>query len=221
MTPTVHLALATTSFLVTHFVPGTPLRPALVRAVGEWPYRGLYSLVAFATLGWMIWAYGQAPAEPLWPGVRWLPLAAMPFALVLIACGYRRNPTLVGAERLLKSEDPARGVIRITRHPLMWAIMLWSLSHVLARGDVRSVIFFGGLFALAAIGTLSMDRRKKASPDWARFESATSNIPFVAIAQGRNRIHWREIGWLQPAIGLAAFALLLFLHPFLFDAPPY
>ena len=221
MTPTVHLALATTSFLVTHFVPSTPLRPALVRAMGEWPYRGFYSLVAFATLGWMIWAYAEAPVEPLWPGLRHVPIVVMPFALVLIACGYFRNPTLVGAERLLKSEDPARGVIRITRHPLMWAIMLWALAHVLARGDVRSVIFFGGMFALAALGTVSLDSRKKANPDWPRFESLTSNLPFVAIAQGRNRIVWREIGWLKPAIGLAAFALLLLLHPLLFGVRPY
>src|SRR4051812_8342713 len=177
MTPTVHLAAATTAFLMTHFVPSTPLRPMLVGAMGEWPYRGAYSLVAFATLGWMIWAYNAAPLEPLWPGLRLAPLLLMPFAFVLLACGYWRNPTLVGAERLLKSEDPARGMIRITRHPLMWAITLWSLSHVLARGDVKSVIFFGGLFALAALGTVSMDHRKQANPDWARFAAVTSNIP--------------------------------------------
>ena len=221
MSPTVHLALATTTFLVTHFAPSTPVRPALVRAVGEWPYRGLYSLVAFATLGWMIWAYAQAPVEPLWPGLRLVPLAVMPFAFVLLACGYFRNPTMVGAEKLLASDDPARGVIRITRHPLMWAIMLWAASHVLARGDVASVIFFGGLFALAAIGTISMDSRKKENPDWSRFEHLTSNVPFVAIAQGRNRIVWREIGWSRPAIGMAAFVLVLLFHSAIFGAPPY
>ena len=221
MTPTVHLALATTSFLVTHFVPSTPLRPALVRAMGEWPYRGLYSLVAFATLGWMIWAYAQAPLEPLWPGLRLVPLLVMPFAFVLLACGYSRNPTMVGADKLLKSDDPARGMIRITRHPLMWAIILWSLAHVLARGDVKSVIFFGGLFALAALGTASMDQRKKSNPDWPRFERATSNLPFLAVAQGRNHVNWAEIGWLRPAIGLALFAAVFLLHPWLFGARPY
>jgi uncharacterized membrane protein len=221
MTPTVHLALATTSFLVTHFVPSTPLRPALVRAMGEWPYRGLYSLVALGTLGWMIWAYAEAPVEPLWDGPRWLPAVAIPFAFVLIACGYSRNPTIVGADKLLKSEDPARGMIRVTRHPLMWAIMLWALAHVLALGEVKSVIFFGGLFALAALGTVSMDQRKKANPDWPRFEALTSNLPFLAIAQGRNRFVWREIGWLRPLAGIALFVLVFLVHPFLFGARPY
>jgi uncharacterized membrane protein len=137
----------------------------------------------------------------------------MPFAFVLLACGFWRNPTIVGADKLLQSSDPARGVIRITRHPIMWGFMLWSGSHVLARGDVKSLILFGGLFLLAALGTVLMDGRKKANPDWARFAALTSNVPFVAIAQGRNRVVWREIGWLRPLIGLAVFGAALSFHP--------
>ena len=63
----------------------------------------------------------------------------MPLAFVLLVCGYWRNPTIVGADRLLKSQDPARGMIRITRHPIMWAIMLWATSHIVARGDLKSL----------------------------------------------------------------------------------
>src|SRR5438128_11495458 len=132
------LVAATAVFLLTHFVASTPLRPKLVAAIGEWPYVGLYSAVAFVTLGWMIWAYSAAPREPLWAGLRWVPEIVMPVALVLLACGFWRNPTIVGAERLLKSDDPARGIIRITRHPIMWGFMLWAAAHILARGDVRA-----------------------------------------------------------------------------------
>lgn len=216
-----NLTLATAAFLATHFVASTPLRPKLVAAMGEWPYRGLYSLVAFVTLGWMIWAYTQAPRELLWPGLRHLPSAVMPLAFILLACGYWRNPTMVGADKLLKSEDPARGMIRITRHPIMWAIMLWAAAHILARGDLKSTIFFGGFLVVAALGTVLMDSRKRGNPDWSRFASLTSNIPFVAIAQGRNRIVWREIGWLRPLAGLALFFVFFFAHPWLFGARPY
>jgi len=209
------LIAATAAFLLTHFVPSTPLRAKLVGAIGEGPYRGVYSLVALITLGWMIWAYGAAPRETLWTGLRELPRLVMPFAFVLIACGYWRNPTMVGADKLLKSEDPARGIIRITRHPLMWAIMLWAGAHLLARGDLRAVVFFGGFLLLAALGTIMIDRRKQADPDFRRFKAVTSNIPFVAIAQGRNRIVWREIGWTRPAIGIAVFVLVFFLHPWI------
>jgi uncharacterized membrane protein len=184
-----------------------------VRVLGEWPYRGLYSLVAFATLGWMIWAYANAPRQFLWVWWREAPYVAMPIAFVLIACGYFRNPTMVGAEKLLKSEDPARGMIRITRHPIMWGIILWAAAHILARGDLRGLIFFGAFLVLAVVGTLAMDSRKKANPDWPRFAAVTSHIPFVAIAQGRNRIVWREIGWLRPLAGLAVFLAVLLVHP--------
>jgi uncharacterized membrane protein len=219
--PMTSLVAATALFLLTHFVPSTPLRGVLVRAMGEWPYRGLYSAVALVTLGWMIIAYRAAPYEPLWAGLRLVPIVVVPFAFVLIACGYWRNPTMVGADKLLKSDDPARGVIRITRHPLMWGIMLWAGAHVLARGDVKSVIFFGGFLLLAGLGTLLIDHRKKTNPDFARFAAVTSNLPFVAIAQGRNRIAWREIGWLRPLIGLAAFGVFLAAHAWLFGARPY
>jgi tripartite-type tricarboxylate transporter receptor subunit TctC len=209
------LIAATAAFLLTHFVTSTPLRAKLVGAMGEWPYRGAYSAVAFITLGWMIWAYASAPPQPLWSGFREIPRVAMPLAFVLIACGYWRNPTLVGADRLLKSNDPARGIIRITRHPIMWGIVLWAAAHMLARGDLRALVFFGGFLVLAALGTILIDRRKQADPDFRRFKEVTSNVPFVAVAQGRNRIVWREIGWLRPAIGVAVFALVFLVHPWI------
>ena len=215
------LLAASAVFLLTHFVTSTPLRAVLVRTLGEWPYRGLYSLVALAALIWMGWAYGNAPREPLWAGPRLLPVIVMPFVFVLLACGYWRNPTIVGAEKLLKSEDPARGMIRITRHPIMWAIMLWAGAHLLASGEMRSLIFFGTFLLLAAAGTLAMDSRKRSNPDWPRFVAVTSHLPFVAIAQGRNRIVWREIGWLRPGIGLAVFAVFFAAHGWLFGARPY
>ena len=221
MDPLTQLAIATAAFLLTHAVASTPLRPALAGALGERLYLGAYSLVAFFTLGWMIWAYAHAPREMLWAPLRHLPGAVMPFAFILVACGYWRNPTLVGADRLLRSEEPARGIIRITRHPLMWGIMLWSAAHLLARADAKSTVFFGGFLLLAAFGTVLIDARKKANPDWARFAALTSNVPFVAIAQGRNRIVWREIGWLRPLAGLVLFALVLAAHPWLFGVRPY
>lgn len=213
MTPTLMLAFASAAFLATHFVSSTPLRPALVARLGERPYQGLYTVVAFATLGWMSWAFAQAPREPLFSGVREIPFVLMPMAFVLLVCGFGRNPTIVGAEKLLKNDDPARGMIRVTRHPIMWSFMLWAAAHILARGDVKSAIFFGTMLVLAALGSVSLDVRKKSNPDWARFAAVTSHIPFQAILEKRNKLVWREIGWLRPAIGLALYFATLSFHP--------
>jgi uncharacterized membrane protein len=224
MDPLVQLALATALFLATHFVPSTPLRGAIVRSTGERGYLGLYVLVALATLGWMIYAYNRAPVEPLWPGLRLLPALAMPFAFILLVCGLlSRNPTAVAQEKVLKAEEPARGILRVTRHPVQWAILLWAAAHLLARGDLKSVVFFGGLLALSALGMVLIDSRKARTlgEDWKRFAGATSNVPFAAIAQGRNRFIAAEIGIAKPLIGLALYVAFLLLHSWLFGARPY
>jgi len=216
------LLLASAVFLATHFVPSTPLRAPLVRLLGQWPYTALYSLVSFVMIGWMVWAYGRAPIETLWPPLRWLPAAVMPLSFILLAGGlFARNPTIVGAEGLMKSADPARGMIRVTRHPIMWSFMLWAAAHILARGELKATVFFGTFLLLAAIGTFLMDMRKAAAlgEDWKRFAAVTSHVPFVAILQGRNRLDLAEIGWRNPAIGLALYAIFFWLHPKLFGAP--
>jgi uncharacterized membrane protein len=224
MDPGSQLYFATAAFIATHFISSTPLRGALVRGLGDKGYTVAYSLVAAVTLGWMIWAFSNAPPEPNFTPVRWLPMVLMPFAFVLLACGLlSRNPTLVGAEKLLKCDDPARGIIRITRHPLMWSFMLWGLAHLLARGERASTVFFGGILALAALGALLMDQRKARTlgEDWQRFAAVTSYVPFGAVLQGRNRIAWREIGWRNPTIGLALYALFFSGHTLLFGSRPY
>lgn len=228
MDPIAHLALATMAFLVTHTVASTPLRGALVTSLGELPYLGAYSLVSFLTLGWMIYAYRHAPFMPLWqvPGLKLWPPFVMPFALILLACGVLgRNPTAVRQESALKSEEPARGILRVTRHPMMWGFALWAAVHVLARGDAASVIFFGGFLVLALSGTVLIDVRKANTlglgEDWKRFAGVTSNLPFLAIVEGRNRFRLGEIGWAKILTGLVLYAVFFALHPTLFGAGPY
>ena len=217
------LYAATLAFLATHFISSTPLRPALAKAIGEKGYLGAYSLLAFITLGWMIWAYNRTAAEPLWDGLRLAPAILMPFSFILLACGLlSRNPTLVGADKLLKSPEPARGIIRVTRHPMMWGFILWAVAHILARGELKATVFFGAFLVLAALGALLIDRRKEKTlgEDWQRFAAVTSYFPFLAIAAGRNRLVVKEIGVRNIAIGLALYAVFFWYHPALFGARP-
>jgi uncharacterized membrane protein len=218
------LYAATIAFLATHFISSTPLRPLLAQAIGERGYLAAYSLLAFATLGWMIWAFNRAPVEPLWEGLRLAPAILMPFSFILLACGLlSRNPTAVGQAGAMASAEPARGIIRVTRHPVMWSFMLWAIAHILARGELKATVFFGAFLLLAALGALLIDRRKEKAlgEDWRRFAAVTSYFPFLAIAAGRNRLDWQEIGWRNPAIGLALYAAVFWLHPMLFGLRPY
>jgi uncharacterized membrane protein len=217
------LVVACLVFLALHVVPSTPLRPALVGALGERAYLGLFSLASLAAIVWMVIAFKAAPFDLLWPGLRHLPAALMPFAFILVVGGVMTpNPTAVGAAKLLERDDPARGILRVTRHPVMWGIMLWAGVHLLARGELKSTLFFGTFLLLAAAGTVLQDRRKaQLGEAWTRYARLTSNLPFVAIAQGRNRFVWREIGVKKIIIALVAFALFFMLHPWLIGVRPY
>ena len=114
-------------------------RGQAVRAMGERAYRGLFSLVSAVALGWLIYAYAEAPYEELWPQApwsRWLPLLAMPFALFFLVCALTsRNPSMAGMEKSVDAQYPITGVLTITRHPLLWSFALWGLAHVPPNGD--------------------------------------------------------------------------------------
>ncbi len=220
------LLIATTAFLATHYVSSTPLRPRLINALGNNGYLVLYSAAAVATFVPMAWAYYRAPFIGLWyvPALRYAPLIVMPVAMVLIAASLMtRNPTLVGQERLLKNEQPTRGILRITRHPMMWGIALWAASHIFARGDAASLIFFGGFLVLALSGTALIDRRKQTTlgTDWQRFAKVTSNVPFAAIAGDRNQLKLAEIGWMRLLAGIALYVVALLSHSYILGARPY
>ena len=188
------LAVAALVLLASHFgISSTPLRAWLVARFGERVYLVLYSLIAFAAIAWLIVAWARAPYVELWPPAPWLalvPFLVVPVALVLVVSGLSTpNPTAVGAPDLLSQGDPVQGVFRITRHPFMWGVGLWAGAHILANGDLASLVLFGGLGVLALLGTLLIDRKYAArrGADWQRFAAATSNLPLAAIVSGRQR----------------------------------
>lgn len=224
MDPMFNLVLACAAFLLLHVLPSTPLRAGLARTLGEGPYIGAFSAASVALIVWTALAYKGAPVTPLWPGLRFLPSAVMPFSFLLVVSGVLTpNPTAVAAGKLLARPDPARGIIRVTRHPVMWGIMLWAGAHILARGELKSTIFFGTFFLLAAAGTRLQDARKAKThgEDWKRFAALTSNLPFAAIAEGRNRFAPGEIGLVQLVFALLVYGGMLAVHSWLFGARPY
>jgi len=226
MDPMAMLALAAFVFLATHYVSSTPLRSGLVGVLGENAYLGLYVLVSLVTLGWMIWAYTKAPYERLWWGeeFRVWAIVLMPISLLLLVCGLLApNPSAVRQESALRSMGEPRGILRVTRHPVLWGIALWAWVHLVSRGDAASLIFFGGFLLLALSGTVLQDARKNRAigVDWQRFAGVTSNVPFAAIVQSRNRFRFDEIGWRNTLVALALYFVLIFAHPYVFGARPY
>lgn len=213
------LAVAVVVLLLTHFSSSTPLRPAFVRRFGEAAWLGLYSLVALAAFGAVIQAWRAAPVVWLWPpsiGVHHATLALMPVAWILIVGSQTDpNPASFGKDALLADPSP-RGVLRITRHPMLWGTGLWAVLHLAANPDAASWWLFGGLAVLSFGGTALQDHKKRRDlgEAWRAWEATTSNLPFLAIARGRTRLAPRELA-VAGAGGLLTYAALLVAHPWL------
>lgn len=219
-------ALALAAFILLHVgVSATPLRGALVKGIGEGPYRGVFALASVGALAWMLLSYGAARTDPanaiLWNAPDWgrhvtatLVLAGFLLAVTgLLTPG----PTTAGFEGALKKPDPAKGILRVTRHPFLWGVALWGAGHLFANPETSSLMLFGGLAVMALLGTRSIDRKSQARDPahWDAFRNVTSNVPFAAIVQGRNRF---AIGETLPRmlVALIAFGAVGYWHGVMF-----
>ncbi|MDA0260741.1 MAG: NnrU family protein [Proteobacteria bacterium] len=221
-----HLVVPTAIFLGVHIlVSGTPLRRIVVRVIGEGPYAALFSLISLGGLVWMVFSFREAPFIAVWqiPHIAWVGIVVMPVALIFAIAGLTtKGPSLSGSGADdTEDKDIAIGIVRITRHPFQWAVALWSASHLIANGDVASLIFFGALLVLSLAGPHLIDaKQRNRNPDrFARISAVTSNLPFAAIFAGHTQLSIGEIGWWRIALASILYVLLLFGHGWVFGAP--
>ena len=219
-----HLAIPAAVFLGLHLlVAGTGLRAAIVGALGARTYLGLFAALFLASFVWLILAYRDAPVALVWylPQLAWVALVLMPFALLGALAAYTTRPALAAAGAGAAAEGEARavGIFAVTRHPFLWSVALWAGAHLLVRGDVASLIFFGSFLALGLMGALRADAKKRTADAeaWRRLAAATSNVPFAAIVEGRARLSLAELGWWRLSLAAALYVGLLLVHGRVFD----
>jgi uncharacterized membrane protein len=172
-------------FFGTHLAPGVfGLRQYLVEQLGENRFRGLY--IASSVLGMVGIITGKATANYI--GIYMPPLWAIPVVPVIIALAF-----IFLAALLIPSN-----FLGLTRHPMLWGITLWSIGHLLANGDLASIIMFGGFGAYALISMRSLNKRgaQKSTILYSRF---------------------RDI--LVVIVGLTVYVLIAWLHPYLIGVP--
>jgi len=210
----VSLIAASIAFLGSHFVLSHPLRPALVKALGEKGFLGFYSLVAFATLGWMIWAFRQSPFEPMaWNGTKDVPWAIASaltlVGLTLFLGSLKGNPALPDQKVAGLADKVPTGAFRVTRHPMMWGFALWAFAHILVSPTPRSVVLAGAIGLLALVGAHLQDRKKEAllGENWRAWEAKTSYWPRLSQlgAMGwlwlASLLFWLAITWVHAPLG--------------------
>ncbi len=206
--------VATAAFVGTHLLMSHPLRAPLIARLGAKAFLSVYSLVSFATLGWMAWALRAMGPEPfMWAAPDWAwPVASaiMLVASILLAGSLVGNPALPGAPA---GAGEPRGMLAITRHPMMWSFALWSLAHGLVWPQPSVLVLCGGIALLALVGAAGQDAKKsKLQPDfWPRWKEKTAYIPFTGPAP--LRAMWP--GWAVLLGGVALWLVATWAHPIL------
>ncbi len=228
MDATVWIALWAVLFLASHLIiSSSAVRSRLIGAVGEQPYRGIYSLIAFATLGPLIYEFARNKhAGPLlWAlravapirGLAWL---LMLTALILLVGSFiTPNPGVIGAP---KGGSEPRGLLKITRHPGLVGFSLFGIAHLLMNGRAGDVIFFGLFPALGIIGGMHQDRRKIRELDdrYREFVAKTSFVPFAALIGGRVRWAGNDMPWAAIGAGVVLTVAIVAVHPMIFGGHP-
>ncbi|MGH8456685.1 MAG: NnrU family protein [Stenotrophobium sp.] len=213
-------------FVAIHLlVSGTTLRDHLVRMLGEKLYLALFASASVGLLAWLIIAFVHVRVIALtpWMGERWQAAVLVFLAFELIVLGVStKSPTAVGGEALLNSAEPARGILRITRHPALCGIALWAVTHMAFNPHADCLWFFGAFAVVALAGPYAIDakRARKHGEAWQRFAMKTSVIPFAAILQGRNRLAIAELGWWKMLIAAVIYAGFLHAHAHMFGVAP-
>ena len=173
-------------------------RNALAQRMGENAYKGVYTLVSFAGLALIVWGYGLARQAPV-------PLYSLP-------AGFRHLAALLMLPvfvLLLAAYLPGR-IKTAAKHPMLLAVKLWALAHLLAQsvtgGTLADVLLFGGFLAWAVADRISLKRRALAG--------ALRPVPALPAGGANDAI--ALVG------GLALYALFVFwAHAWLFGVRPF
>jgi uncharacterized membrane protein len=179
------LLLALAAFIGTHFLMSHPLRAPMVKALGDRGFQGAYSLISLLTFVWVIMAFRATPAtEPFWTvsGVHWwIATVIMLLASILLVGSFAGNPALPAPGAAEAAARAPRGVLAITRHPMMWSVALWALAHVMIAPDRRVILLCGSFAFLALAGSAGQDRKKLTTMGsaWQGWLDRTSFVPFA------------------------------------------
>ena len=167
-------------------------RAELVKWIGEWPYKGLFSLVSIAgivLIGYGFAWYRDAGLIPLWDPPAWtqqIVVVLMWPASILVAAAYIPG-----------------NIKRTLKHPMLVGVKTWALAHLCANGDLGGIILFGSVLVWAGYDRFTLKRRSDAGGPPIPVGGVKNDI--VAIAVGT--ILYLALGFVfHPiVIGLPAF----------------
>lgn len=212
------------TFLALHSIPALPsIRAGIIGSLGRPAYFVCYSAASIAALVWLFSAALSLDYIPLWDLQPWqaaVTFVLAPFGGFLVIAGLlSRNPLSIS----IRSSGEVGAVARITRHPVLWGFAIWAAGHIVANGDLRSLLLFGGfaLFALAAIPMTEKRAQRRLGERWSALSQRTGIVPFGALARGQGiSVDGAMIVAFAVTAALGRWLLLGGGHAVLFGADP-
>lgn len=188
------LVISIVVFLVLHsvriFAPAW--RERTIARMGLKAWRGLYSLLSIASLVLLIYAFGASRGET--PILYVPPMFMVHITLTLM---------LIAMILLMASILPAGRIAVWVKHPMVTAVKVWALSHLLSNGELNSVLLFGAFLIWAVLVRISAKRRQRAGEKVVR-DFVSTQYDVAAVISG-----------------VALYAvILLYLHEMLIGVSP-
>jgi uncharacterized membrane protein len=174
------------------FVTCRGQRAAVIARIGEWPYKGLFSLVSL--VGLILIGYGYADYRAadwinVWYPPRWThyvtQLLMWPASIFVVAAYVRGD------------------IYRKLKHPMLVGVKTWAVAHLISNGDLGSIILFGSFLAWAVYDRITLKRR------------TDPGAPEIPVRGRRNDIIAIVVGT------LLYLALGLVFHPLVVGVPVF
>lgn len=184
----VWLYLGVFLFVMVHFIRGLApdMRESLIERFGENPYKGIFSLALLLSVTLIVIGWRSTTPQLIYLPPSWgVPMASVLMLFAVILFGAAHQPTRIK---------------RYIRHPQLTGMAVWSGSHLLSNGDLRSLVLFGGLGIWALIEMPLINRREGA---WQRPYPPALSVEFRGIV-----------------ISAVIFVVLVYLHPYFAGVSP-
>lgn len=150
-------------------------RAGVITRLGAGRYKVLFALVSLGALVLIVTGYRQADFVAVWTPPIWTM--------------HISNLLMLLAIFLMDAKKFNSNVRHFIRHPMLTAVKVWAVAHLLVNGDLASILLFGGVLGWAVVAMIGSNRRDGAWERPAKGDTAglvrhgiVTVVVFAAIA---------------------------------------
>lgn len=203
-------------FFLSHSIPVRPaVKTRIVAKTSALGFTLLYSTLSIAVLTWIIAAAGRAPFIEIWGWAAWqnhVPLIGMFAAILIVSLAFGQpNPLSFGGWNNGRFDPKNCGILGWIRHPLLAALLIWAVSHIVPNGNLAHVIVFGLFAAFSLLGMKIIDRRSKRIIGAENWQNLSNTQRHLAITRR---------GIICILFGVLIYLALLYGHQWVIGVSP-